>query len=389
MVSASTSIRNNVDAGKLKDNENYYKYGSHIPKSITGIKNYWKEKYLDLLAIIAEIGLPVLFLTFTANDSWPGLKIILSKYNNKCPIFHPVDVAEYFFQRFFLLLKEIKNGIVGEYIFSWYRVEMQNRGALHIHLLLWVKLDKLFTKDLILATMHENTEVSAKVKKYQIHSCQSPRCFQYGKKNYSKCKYGFPFDLCVDNYLDEINNVYKYRRINEEDKNIVPYNPALLLLWDGHMNIQLVTKHGIEQYLVKYISKVEPSQFVNYKSQPTIKNFLELRIISALEASSLICGHHFVHSNIQVRYISTSINGDNFKYLKTKKEIENMADEDVNIFKESTYDYYFIRPESLENTKYIDYFKNYEIILKYSKKKLPVKAKKIKDKKGELIFIIK
>jgi hypothetical protein len=66
-----------------------------------------------------------------------------------------------------------------------------------------------------------------------------------------------------------------------------------------------------------------------------------------------------------------------------------MADEDVNIFKESTYDYYFIRPESLENTKYIDYFKNYGIILKYSKKKLPVKAKKIKDKKGELIFIIK
>ncbi len=107
--------------------------------------------------------------------------------------------------------------------------------------------------------------------------------------------------------------MYKYRRINEEDKNIVPNNPALLLLWDGHMNIQLVTKQGIEQYLVKYISKVEPSQFVNYKSQPTVNDFLELRIISALEASSLICGHHSFHSNIQVRYISTSINGDNFK----------------------------------------------------------------------------
>jgi hypothetical protein len=91
--------------------ENYYKYGSHIPKSITGIKNYWKEKYLDLLAIIAEIGLPVLFLTFTANDSWPGLKIILSKYNNKSPILHPVYVAEYFFKGFFLLLKEIKNEV--------------------------------------------------------------------------------------------------------------------------------------------------------------------------------------------------------------------------------------------------------------------------------------
>ena len=44
----------------------------HIPKSITGSKNYWKSKYLDLLAIIENLGYPKLFLTFTANDSWPG-----------------------------------------------------------------------------------------------------------------------------------------------------------------------------------------------------------------------------------------------------------------------------------------------------------------------------
>ena len=138
MFSASTTIRNNVDAGKLKDKEfeNYYKYGSHIPRSITGSKSYWKGKYLDLLAIIASIGFPTLFLTFTANDSWPVLKNILSNYKITCPIFHPVDVSEYFFQIFFLLMKEIKNGILGEYTHSWYRVELQNRGALHIHLLL-------------------------------------------------------------------------------------------------------------------------------------------------------------------------------------------------------------------------------------------------------------
>ena len=103
MLSASTTIRNNVDAGKLKDKEfeNYYKYGCHIPRSITGSKSYWKGKYLDLLAIIASIGFPTLFLTFTANDSWPGLKNILSNYENNCPIFHPVDVSEFFFPKIF------------------------------------------------------------------------------------------------------------------------------------------------------------------------------------------------------------------------------------------------------------------------------------------------
>ena len=156
----------------------------------------------------------------------------------------------------------------------------------------------------------------------------------------------------------------------------------MLLLWDGHINIQYVTKKGIEQYLVKYISKVEPSQFVNYKKDPLIKSFLELRIISALEAAALLCGHHFVQSNIQVKYISSSINGDNFKFLKTKNELAKLDEFDDNVFKDNTYDYYIIRPESLENIVYMNYYKKYEIILKGSKRRLPIKSKKLEDKKG-------
>ena len=71
-------------------------------------------------------------------------------------------------------------------MYSWYRVELQNRGALHIHLLLWIKDDKITkifnVNDCIRARMHQNTEVNDKVKKYQIHTCQSRRCFKYGKK---------------------------------------------------------------------------------------------------------------------------------------------------------------------------------------------------------------
>jgi hypothetical protein len=150
------------------------------------------------------------------------------------------------------------------------------------------------------------------------------------------------------------------------------------------MNIQLVTKKGLEQYLVKYISKVEPSQYVNYKAKSSIKSFLELRIISALEAAAIICGHHFVQS--QVKYITTSINGDNLKYLKTKRELENMNADDNNIFKETTYDYYMNRPLLLETINYIDYFRNYEIILKNSKRKLPIKPLKYTDLNGKLII---
>jgi hypothetical protein len=102
--------------------------------------------------------------------------------------------------------------------------------------------------------MHDNPDVKAKIKKYQMHTCQTPRCFKRGRNSIQNVNiYGFPFKLCELDYLDEEVNLYKYKRISNEDVNIVPYNPILLLLWDGHINIQYVTKKGIEQYLVKYI----------------------------------------------------------------------------------------------------------------------------------------
>ena len=95
---------------------------------------------------------------------------------------------------------------------------------------------------------------------------------------------------------------------------------------------------------------------VSRQHNNTVKQFLELSVISALEAAALICGHHFVQSNIQVKYITTSINGDNFKYLKTKREVANMNSESNNYFKDSTYYFYMIRFDELENINNIKYF---------------------------------
>jgi len=38
-----------------------------------------------------------------------------------------------------------------------------------------------------------------------------------------------------------------------------------------------------------------------------------------------------------------------------------------------------IRPESLENIVYMNYYKKYEIILKGLKRRLPIKSKKLED----------
>ena len=69
------------------------------------------------------------------------------------------------------------------------------------------------------------------------------------------------------------------------------------------------------------------------------------------------------------------------QFLKTKNELAKLDEFDDNVFKDNTYDYY-IRPESLENIVYMNYYKKYEIILKDSKRRLPIKSKKCEDKKG-------
>ena len=43
-----------------------------------------------------------------------------------------------------------------------------------------------------------------------------------------------------------------------------------------------------------------------------------------------------------------------------------------------------IRPDDLEETNYFEYFKNYEIVLNNSRRKLTLKAKKYKDKKSKI-----
>ncbi|RNA04554.1 ATP-dependent DNA helicase pif1 [Brachionus plicatilis] len=75
-----------------------------------------------------------------------------------------------------------------------------------------------------------------------------------------------------------------HKRKKNEDRDVVPYNPELLMLWNGHVNLQYCTKRGIEQYLVKYISKVEPTfKGKEMKSESNqVKNYFDLLLLKLL-----------------------------------------------------------------------------------------------------------
>ncbi|RNA06979.1 DNA helicase ATP, partial [Brachionus plicatilis] len=347
----------------------YFEYGNCVPRCITGSKAYWKSKNYDLVSMVNNKGLPALFLTLTANDSWCELKSILSGKKKTAAIFNPIEV----------LMKEIKsdNGLLGKVENYWTRIECQNRGSLHAHILLWIKNVK---KDLVCAEIPNCSDdvsfnVRNLVKKYQIHRCVDRRCFRNNKRFFKKCKYGFSFEICENDYIDG-NSKYFYKRKKNEDRDVVPNNPELLMLWNGHVNLQYCTKRGIEQYLVKYISKVEPSfKGKEMKSESNqVKNYFDLRIVSSVEAAAFVLGHHFVQSNMKVTFIPTSLPGDEFKFLKKREELIEMDPEDQDIFKKSALDYYLKRPKGAitDSLTIFEFHQKFQVYVKNSKTKVPI-----------------
>ena len=113
-----------------------------VPSSICGSKAYHRTGFLDLCSKVKRDGMPDLFLTLTANEmGWEDVK-------ERCgtsPGSHPNESFEQIHHRFKLLWKHIKQGrIFGEISGSFVKLEYQERGCVHYHILLWLsdKKDK-------------------------------------------------------------------------------------------------------------------------------------------------------------------------------------------------------------------------------------------------------
>ena len=262
--------------------EQYYRYGTLLPATITGSKSYMKKKWLRLLAIVCAQGPGDLFLTLTANDSWDVLKTILQQYENNSTILNPIDVSEYFFKRFEALhdIFQGKKSVFGEVQNWWYRVKSQNRGALHIHMILWIKEgtipDNVIVAELPRGDDEDSQHLRELVQKFQVHTCRPNRCFRTTSgKVITRCKYGFPQKLQNKDGIDKDGIRFEYKRTELEDRYIVPYNPYALQMWDAHIYIMRITSNGLDRYLVKYIAKEEPTFGLYVVAQNEVQKYLQ------------------------------------------------------------------------------------------------------------------
>ena len=127
-------------------------------QQIPGSPPYWKKSQNEVLAMVKQLGMPTWFMTLSCADlQWKELLTIICKchrvnlspdeltdlsYDDKCKLLNlnPVITARHYQYRvetFFkeILLSELQP--LGKIIYYAIRIEFQNRGAPHVHALLW------------------------------------------------------------------------------------------------------------------------------------------------------------------------------------------------------------------------------------------------------------
>jgi hypothetical protein len=192
------------------------------------------------------------------------------------------------FQKFMKMFILKQNDIFGKVTDYWWRMEYQKRGGIHIHMVIWCdkeKLAQLGTKisaemprfdpsDPVLKNLTPKALAlwRDKVWRNHRHTCREVRCFRGPQgKRLKQCKQGFPFQLNDEEKLDKSGVRYLYVRRQAEDAEISSYILELVMMWDGHVNVQRVTDCGWEMYLAKYIAKSEAASNIKLVQKKTGK----------------------------------------------------------------------------------------------------------------------
>jgi hypothetical protein len=139
------------------------------------------------------------------------------------------------------------------------------RGSLHVHCLLWVAEEDLErVSNEITAAMPGQVDANGDhirpeagpdrllydiITRKNLHRCKVGQC---KKHEGDTCRLGFPADIKTTKEIEfnVSSNRWMYYRPTQASRNVVPYHPALSVLWNAHANILRVTDSAWSTYLL-------------------------------------------------------------------------------------------------------------------------------------------
>ena len=145
----SSFLRSNPHASQQEVFNNMLK--DKLPPQLNGSPAFFKAQLKNLQAMVRQYGMPTLFLTLTADEvsatKWTECsqaQALFSEVLNKPVSAYdmPVENARIFMHRFDNFMKDYILGgsrILGEVQQFVHRFELQGRGSLHAHCMLWMQ----------------------------------------------------------------------------------------------------------------------------------------------------------------------------------------------------------------------------------------------------------
>ena len=258
---------------------------SYIPESFVGGPTDMFAKYQDSMAAVLYFGSPTAFVTMTANPRWKEVRDSLAfaqTAEQRCDV-----IARVFHAKLNALLSDLKNKL-GKQVVCVHVIEFQKRGLPHAHIvLILAQTDRPRTADQVDAISSAEIpplppdddqsdaaiaqrRLRSLVLEHMVHNdCSGPRgcdcpCWDEVAE---RCGGNFPFDFASTTSLGDEHQRARYRRRNGENWTasvqgrrvtnqwVVPYNACLLMKYECHLNVEVVTAAHAVKYLFKYLFK--------------------------------------------------------------------------------------------------------------------------------------
>jgi Helitron helicase-like domain at N-terminus len=244
-----------------------------------------------------------LFITMTANPAWPEIKDAL--LYNQTAAEHPDLITHVFHAKLLSLIKDIKDGVLGESAGFLYTIEFQKRDLPHAHIIVFLKPHaKLRTPEQVDSLMSfefpmDNPELLELIKKFMVHGpCgaqndKSP-CMEGGV-----CTKGFPkpFNECTsiteDSYsrTRHLNTGQSIRtgpgdKYQVDNRWVVCHSKYLIWKYRCHLNVESIASVKAIKYIYKYVYKGHDRTTMQFgTAQNEIRHYLDACYVSSCEAT--------------------------------------------------------------------------------------------------------
>ncbi|XP_058863591.1 uncharacterized protein LOC117970172 isoform X1 [Acipenser ruthenus] len=381
---------------------------------------YWRKPRNNVDAMTQAYGAATWFVTLSpAEWTWTDLGQYIKEVNGpgfaNLPISElvaqdPVSASRFMHNKFLAILNFITspNGPLGKVTHYFWRREYQGRGMQHFHMLLWVEdapLIGVSPNSQIAKYIHEHVtcaipnDLIAPVLRDRVLKWQQHKCNKYclrSKKTPNKvvtvCRFGFPRKeqtmvvirdvaeaIAGRKGLNPHSRLYDLPRSSTEVRTN-DYNPAILLAWEGNMDIQFIGEQStaLNRCITKYLSKPEKSypfsimNDINSNKSLTsrlwnvVLRSLSNRECGALEAADNLLGLPLYGTDPQTTIKWIDVSKVSSRRLKSKENIDMLAKESpdsTDIYFPSWIDsYYPKRPEALQDMSLYDFIAWHDVV---------------------------